>query len=279
MKISNFIKTTLLAVSTTVGTLAICTSANAASLTAVDIELSLLVDISTSINSTEFYLQKQGYVDVFSDASLFNNFISKGKEGKIAVNFIYWSGGIQQQEAVGWTLIDSVQASQDFANAIHSINRGFSGATAPGSAIAFATPLFDKNDFDGSRQVIDVSGDGIKNTGISTANARDNALNSGIDAINGIVIGGLYSVKSFYETEVIGGVNADGTPAFVMEANTFEDFGDAIDKKIKAEINTIPPATTSIPEPNSMIGLLALAAFTVVTTKCKYKTIVCLNKK
>ena len=78
MKFSNILRTTLLALSTSVGTLAISTSVNAASLTSVDVELSLLVDVSGSISTSEFNLQKQGYVDVFSDASLFNDFISQG---------------------------------------------------------------------------------------------------------------------------------------------------------------------------------------------------------
>ncbi|MEM6753784.1 MAG: DUF1194 domain-containing protein [Cyanobacteria bacterium P01_C01_bin.38] len=278
MKFSNLFRTTLLTVSTGLGTLAICTSANAASLTPVDIELSLLVDVSGSINPDEFALQKQGYVDVFSDDSLFDNFISKGEESKIAVNLIYWSSTREQQVAVDWTLIDSVQASQDFANKINATDRPFGGSTSPGSAINFATPLFSTNDFDGARQVIDVSGDGrgsIRNT----ANARDNALNGGIDAINGIVIGGSPFVKSFYEENIIGGKNANGTDAFVLEANTFEEFGNTIDEKIKAEI-TINPPTTSIPEPASIIGLLAVGAFGATSVaKRKYKTILCLKQK
>ncbi|AFY58850.1 Protein of unknown function (DUF1194) [Rivularia sp. PCC 7116] len=278
MNFSNLFKTTLLTISTGLGTLAICASANAASLTSVDIELSLLVDVSGSINDNEFNLQKQGYVGVFSNASLFNNFISKGEKGKIAVNYIYWSSSTLQQEVVGWTLIDSVEASQNFANAINGANRPFGGSTSPGSAIDFATPLFSTNKFDGERQVIDVSGDG-RGSALNTANARDNALNSSIDAINGIVIGGSSSVKAFYENNVIGGVNGDGNPGFVVEASTFADFGSAIDKKIKAEIILTPP-TTSIPEPASIMGLLAFGAFGVASTaKYKYKTILCLKQK
>ncbi|MGB3637348.1 MAG: DUF1194 domain-containing protein [Rivularia sp. (in: cyanobacteria)] len=276
MKFSNLFRTTLLTVSAGLGTLAFCTSANAA--TFVDIELSLLVDVSGTIDDDEFDLQKQGYVDVFSNASLFNNFISKGKEGKIAVNLIYWSGAKQQEQVVDWTLIDSAQASEDFANAINATIRDFRGFTAPGSAISVATPLFSNNGFNGERQVIDISGDGDQNSGLDTATARDNALSSGIDAINGIVIGDSSSLKAFYQNNVIGGVNADGTPAFVVQANTFEEFGTAIDNKIKAEI-TINPPTTSIPEPASIFGLLAVGAFGATSAaKRKYKTIVSSNK-
>lgn len=276
MKFSNLFRTTLLTVSATLGTLAFCASANAA--TFVDIELSLLVDVSGSIKDEEFDLQKQGYVDVFSDASLFDNFISKGKEGKIAVNLIYWSNSIRQQEAVGWTLIDSAQASEDFANAIKATNRLFRGGTSPSSAINYVIPMFSDNDFNGERQVIDISGDG-KGRSTNSSTARDNALEAGIDAINGIVIGGDSDVTAFYKTNLIGGVNANGTPAFVIEANSFEEFGSAIDDKIKAEI-TINPPTTSIPEPASIFGLLAVGAFGATSAaKRKYKTILCLKQK
>ncbi|KYC35555.1 hypothetical protein WA1_06955 [Scytonema hofmannii PCC 7110] len=271
MKIFNFVRATLTAVSCGLSVLAISTSTQAATLTPVDTELSLLVDVSGSISEYEFDLQKKGYVNTFLNPNLFNDFISKGSLGKIAVNVIYWSNAQQQQEAVGWTLIDSVAAAQQFANAIDATTRQFFGVTAPGSAIAFATPKFFNNDFEGTRQVIDVSGDGAENDGTDTATVRNLALAQGIDAINGIIVGSDPLVKKFYQEEILGGINGDGSPAFLIEAATFEEFNSAIDKKIKAEIKVnLAPATvapiplkatpTPVPEASSMLGLLALGA-------------------
>ncbi len=278
MKISNFVHATLTAVSCSLSVLAISTSTHAATLTPVDTELTLLVDVSGSISDNEFELQKKGYVNTFLNPNLFNDFISKGSLAKIAVNVIYWSNAQQQQEAVGWTIIDSVGAAQQFANAIDATTRQFFGVTAPGSAIAFATPKFFNNDFEGTRQVIDVSGDGAENDGTDTATTRNIALAQGIDAINGIIVGSDPLVKNFYQEEILGGINGDGSPAFLIEAATFEEFNSAIDKKIKAEIKVAPipvkATPTAIPEASSMLGLLALGAVStgsVLTHRQKHK--------
>lgn len=249
---SSTISLALIAASCSLSTFGFSSSANAAALMPVDLELSFLVDVSGSVDNGEFTLQQQGYMNVFNDPNLFNNFISKGELGKIAVNLIYWSSHGEQQEAVGWTMIDSVAASQSFAAAINAAGRPFFGLTAPGSAINFATPRFFNNDFDGKRLVIDVSGDGAENDGIDTGTARDNALAAGIDAINGLVIGGDPFVLNFYNTEVKGGANS-----FVVQANDFNEFGTIIGNKIKREIYQ------DVPEPTSMFGVIAFAALGV----------------
>jgi hypothetical protein len=113
--------------------------------TLVDLELALLVDVSGSVDTTEFNLQRAGYVNAFNNPAVWNvidGLKSKGGTGKIAATFVYWSGGSQQQQAVNWTLIDSFAASQAFASSIGAAARPFSGSTAPGSAINFIVPRF-----------------------------------------------------------------------------------------------------------------------------------------
>ncbi|MBD2295368.1 DUF1194 domain-containing protein [Anabaena sphaerica FACHB-251] len=266
MKISNLFRGTLVAVTCGLSVVAISTSASAAQ-TLVDLELSLLTDVSGSVVLSEFNLLKQGYVNAFANPDLFNNFISKGQYGKIAVNYIYWSGASEQQETIGWTLIDSVAASQNFANLINTAARPFSGLTAPGSAINFATPKFFNNAFDGTRQVIDVAGDGAQNAGANTLAARNAALAAGVDAINGIIIGGESGLANFYQNNIVGGINADGSPAFLKTATNFQTFGEAIDQKLKAEIKP-----TTVPEPASLIGILGLGAFGVTSLRKRKQT-------
>ena len=138
----------------------------------VDSEISLLVDISPSIDNNEYNLQLEGYAEAFENPDLYNNLISQGVEGEVAVNLVVWSGANLQQEAVSWSRIDSVQASQDFAKNIRETllpasggSRPVNGSTAPGSAINFAVPLFSSNPFEGRRWTIDVSGDGSSKCG------------------------------------------------------------------------------------------------------------------
>ena len=194
----------------------------------VSVELQLLVDVSGSVDDTEFALQRDGIAAVFGSQAFKDKVKACGNA--IATQLVYWSGEAEQSVAVDWTLIASDGDADAFAAAVTAAPRPFAGLTAPGSAIAFGTPLF-TNAFTSDRQVMDVSGDGVENDGLDTSTARDAALAAGIDVINGIVIGGDPAVLAFYTTEVIG-----GTGSFVSTAADFTEFGAAIDDKIKREI-------------------------------------------
>lgn len=206
----------------------------------VDLELSLLVDVSGSITATEFDLQRQGYADAFASTSLQNAILSTadGRLGSIAVNLVFWAGETQQTEVVGWTLLDSAEAIDDFAAAIAVAPRTYPtrGRTAIGDALAFATPLFETNTFTSARQVIDISGDGATNDGSDTATARDAALAAGVESINGIVILGEEGLQDFYTNSVVG-----GSGHFLRTATSFEVFGDAIADKLAFEISGAVP--------------------------------------
>ncbi len=206
----------------------------------VGLELSLLLDVSGSVDTSEFNLQKQGYVQAFQSASVQNAILSS-VGGAIAVNLIQWSSAGQQYQSVGWTLINSVASANAFAAAVNGITRAFSDSTAPGSAINFAVPLFNNNNFEGVRQVIDVSGDGQANDGANTANARNAALAAGIDAINGLAILGEAGLAAWYQNNIVGGTNA-----FLEIANDFGDFADAIQRKLVREITVPEPASLAL---------------------------------
>ncbi|RLJ59466.1 putative secreted protein [Litoreibacter meonggei] len=218
--------------------LATSTAANAVP---VDLELSLLVDVSGSVNTSEFNLQRDGYVNAFNNSALFNDAISKGAIGSIAVNLVYWS--TTAVESVAWTLIDSVASSQAFASAISAVSRpSLGGSTGIGNAIAFADPLFDGNGFEATRNVMDVSGDGGNNTGTLPGTASAAFCGSaGDNAINGITIGTDAGVVAEYANNVVC-----GTGSFAIAATSFDTFGAAINKKLIAEITNNPP-TVPVP--------------------------------
>ena len=204
--------------------------------TLVDLELQLLVDVSGSVDQTEFALQRDGYAAAFASASI-QTAILAGAIGSIAAQLIYWSSDASQSIAVGWTLIDSIATANAFSAAIGATTDPTVGNTAIGSAINFGFPLFATNTFDGTRQVMDVSGDGAQSGSlVNTSDARDAALAAGIDTINGLVILGEPGLLSFYTNNVIG-----GTGAFVLTAASFDDFASAIDTKLMAEITDTSP--------------------------------------
>ena len=245
----------------TIGVVAL--QANAES---VDLELSIVVDVSGSIDTADFNLQKSGYVNAFKDPTLINKIMSGGTYHAIAVNFVYFSDNAQQ--AIPWTLINDASTSAAFANAIAAYARPSSGGTGVVNALNFAYPLFTSNGYEGTRLVIDVSGDGSEGNACDFANpncvplqnARDAALAAGITTINGIAIydrtfygesGATINALDYLENNLIG-----GTGAFAMKAETWSDFDGAIRSKLAREI--IPT-----PEPTTMLllglGLLRLA--------------------
>ncbi len=216
----------------------------AASAAPVKLELALLVDVSGSVDANEYALQKGGYVQAFQSAAIHN--LIAGATGGIAVTYIEWSSANEQAQLVGWTHLEDAADSNAFAAAINGTSRAFSGLTAPGSAINFAAPLFVNNGFEG-RSVIDVSGDGEENDGANTATARNNALAGGLDAINGLAIGGA-GLVAWYDANIKGGSNA-----FVIGVSQFDQFAGAVATKIGREIQPTP-------EPGSLaLAGLALA--------------------
>ena len=217
----------------------------------VRLALSLLVDVSGSVDTTEFNLQRTSYVNVF-DGSFYNDVVGSGS---IAVNMIYWSTGATV--AVPWTIISDQTSANAFSTAIANAARpnNIGSLTAPGSAINFAVAELVNASFTSDRQVIDVSGDGSQNTGDNTATARDNALNDwDVDAINGLaILGSEGGLEAWYNTNIKG-----GTGAFVLVANNFTDFETAIEQKITREIIGTPEPLTLLLLGLGLTGLAGL---------------------
>ena len=218
------------------GALASLTPGLARAQTPVDLQLVLAVDASGSVDQRRFNLQKQGYVAAFQNPKVLNA-IQSGAYQSIAVTMFQWTGPLLQSEVIPWMIIRDAASAQAVSRAIDAVPRRiFGGGTSISGAIDFGVTRFARGELESDRKVIDISGDGANNGGRSASRARDDALSLGI-TINGLPILSIEPwLEQHFRDEVIGGPGA-----FLVSARDFESFGDAIVKKLIAEIANIPP--------------------------------------
>jgi len=221
----------------------------------VDLELVLAVDVSRSMDPAEQELQKAGYVAALKHPEVIAA-IRSGFLGRIAVTYVEWAGPAAQEIVLGWSLLDGAESAGAFADGLADRPVSYMRATSISGALAFAATLFDGNGFRGTRQVIDVSGDGPNNMGFPVVEAREAVLARGI-TINGLPImlhadffGG-YSIREldiYYEDCVIGGPGA-----FLITVESIDRIAEAIRRKLVLEIAGAParimPAQLAEAEP------------------------------
>jgi hypothetical protein len=213
----------------------------------VDLLLVFAADVSRSIDQHKFQLQREGYAAAISDRRVLEA-ITAGRHKRIAVAFVEWSGVSSQRVVIDWSVIDGPESAKKFGDQLVELPRSFAERTSISAGIDFSMGLLKNAPYQAARRTIDVSGDGTNNSGRDVTLARDEAVAAGV-AINGLVIlserpmawnpehtnppGGL---AHYYRTNVIGGPGG-----FVVVAENFDSFGQAIVKKLIAEIADAGP--------------------------------------
>lgn len=203
----------------------------------VVLELLLAVDCSSSVSDAEFALQMGGIAQAFDDPTVQAAIEQAGAAG-IAVALLQWSSLRSQVMAVDWTLITGAEGARAFAERVRRSPRYMGGgATAMSGALALATASIESNAFAGERKVIDVSGDGRANEGQSPAIPRALANRLGI-TINGLaILNEEPGLAGYYQSWVVGGPGS-----FLITADDYHDFIDAIRRKLIFEIRGAPIA-------------------------------------
>src|SRR4029079_11832983 len=228
---------------------------NAQTAEPVDLLLVFATDVSRSIDQPKFQLQRAGYAAAIADPKVLDA-INSGRHKRIAAAFVEWSGISSQKVLIDWTLIDGPDAAKKFADQLVELPRSFAERTSISGGIDFAMTVMAQAPYQSGRRTIDVSGAGTNNSGRDVTLARNEAVAAGI-TINGLVIvsdrpmawnpehtnppGGL---ANYYRSNVVGGPGA-----FVTVAENFNSFGQAILKKLIAEIAELPPAVAPQPDP------------------------------
>ena len=229
-------------------------AAAAGSGAAVDLELVLAVDGSWSVNEREFGLQMAGYAAAFRDPRLVGAIEAAGDSG-VAVCLLQWSGPGMHSLAVDWRVIRNSADALALADVLAATPRVVpGGSTAIGEAIGHALRLFSSSGFRARRRTIDVSGDGSANDGADQdwlpALARDRAVAAGV-TVNGLaILNEEPDLDAYYADQVVGGPSA-----FVMAVADYDDFADAILRKLIREILGGPIAT----DPGSIYARIDVA--------------------
>lgn len=193
---------------------------------ACELALLLAIDISGSVDDAEYRLQVDGTADALSDPEVIVALV----QGQVALAVVQWSSIGMQKLVQPWQVMDSRTTVAGFATAARAQKRAFGKAdTAVGDALGFAAGQFDTAP-DCRRQVIDISGDGVQNSGGPLPAGRAMVINRGI-TLNAIAIEGIgVAITEFYLRSVI---SKDG---FVITARGHTDYPRAIRAKLLREI-------------------------------------------
>ena len=201
-------------------------------LTPVDLELAFVVDASGSIDEEEMALQRQGYATALAHPRVLKA-IKSGFLQSISVAYIEFAGFQCTRLTVGWGRITDKNSAEEYGARILAAKRNLCfGGNAVSEALAFAAASIDENKFEGTRRVIDISGDGPNTMGEPVQLVRDAIVKKRI-IINALAIrrDSMPDLPEYFRNSVTGGPGS-----FVLKAQDRKSFAEAIQRKLIREI-------------------------------------------
>lgn len=196
-----------------------------------DVNLVLGIDCSYSVDAVEFDLQVQGLARAFRSPEVLDA-IARGPHGRITVSVVQWSGAANQTLSMDWSSIFDTASALKFSNRLAAMRRQSAiGATSISAMMRFGIALLARAPQRSLRQVIDISADGRNNVGGYPGPVRDFAAARKI-TINGLaILNEVRTLDKYFELYVTGGPGN-----FVVAANDYQAFGEAIQRKLIMEI-------------------------------------------
>lgn len=202
---------------------------------ACELKLLLSWDVSASMSEEEFQIQRIGTAQALRHPQV-KNAVALSRGG-VAVALIQWAGPSEQVVSLPWTMLRNGREVEAFGNMLEAVERAFPThkGTAVGNSLKQASVYLEQGPTGCIRTVLDISGDGVSNTGIDTATEAD-ALERTNITINGLVLPGKIDHLAndpymFYVRNV-----ARGPSSFVMEVNSYSDFPRAMRRKFLREL-------------------------------------------
>jgi hypothetical protein len=204
----------------------------------VDVKLVIATDVSRSIDLEEAHFQRDGIADSFLDPEVIRA-IENGPLGVIAVAMVDWAGYREYNLVLDWTFVRDRASAAALSEKIRNMGVTLGQRTSISNAIQRSIDLLKGSDKDifGARKVIDVSGDGPNNDGVSMQQVHEATRNNGI-IVNGLPImdpnsdGYFADLDLYYAACVVAGKGS-----FQIVVHSFKDFEPAMRRKLVFEVS------------------------------------------
>lgn len=201
--------------------------------------LALGLDVSGSVDAAEYRLQVEGIAEALSDPEV-ARVVLAAPAAPIRLMVYEWSGPSDQHVIAGWSEITDAAALALFTDQLRATRRvAAAPSTAIGSALTAGARFLAQQD-ECWKRTLDISGDGMSNTGPRPQDLDHVAALKGI-TVNALVIGAELprppgapsssGLASYFERHVIR-----GPEAFVIPADGYAAYRAAMKKKLLREL-------------------------------------------
>lgn len=206
--------------------------------------LALVVDSSNSVDDAEYRQQVVGTADALMSEEVGR--IVRNMDGGMAVTVIQFTE--YSRVVIDWRMVRNDAERDALARDISKMPRIPGLFTSISAGLEVAIQQMANPPCEGMRMTIDVSADGVNNSGRPPEEFRNIAQGAGIQ-INGLVVvdrnptsGFSPDLVEYFQNSIItsGGHTDDGNyvfPGFVMAANGYEEYGRAMLMKLQREIS------------------------------------------
>ncbi|MBX3597469.1 MAG: DUF1194 domain-containing protein [Rhizobiaceae bacterium] len=202
------------------------------------------VDASGSIDDREYTLQMAGLSNAIRHPEVVSAIEASGG---VVLAAVVWSDSAFATSKVGWFAVNGPSDLDHFAAIIKALPRVGGGGTDLGQGIWQALDLLDDPSLCAARRVIDVSGDGKethyprRRHSMSVGSAQRRAQEANV-VINGLaIVDDEPDLEKYYIENV-----ATGNGSFVIVAEGFDDFGNAMKAKLLREITPVEQAQLTL---------------------------------
>ena len=112
----------------------------------VDLLLVLASDVSRSVDTRKFQLQREGYAAALSNPRVIDA-IHSGPHGRIAICFVEWSGATSLKLVIDWTLVSDAASARKIGDQMLELPRSFADRTSISAGLEFSMAQLERSPF------------------------------------------------------------------------------------------------------------------------------------